>query len=343
METWKACVDQLQSLINDRQDLKQALEQAIAHAGYDDVRTVQDYYHFLTGFLSEIPVQRTMSADATKFHYILSCAPGNSLKKDEAFREWLIKFSRDHGSYLDTTESAECIDTFVNDPEYHIDDYYAGPSGWRSFNQFFARPVKPGRRPVHEPHSNNSIVSAADSVYLGCWPIDANSSIVAKGTLYSVLQLLQDSPYKEMFRGGVFTHSYLNSNDYHRFHVPVGGVIKEVRNIPGDVVVNAIKKEDGTVETTDETGFQFTQTRGLIVIESSIGFVAVLPIGMGHVSSVNLTVEEGAVLTKGQEFGYFCYGGSDMVMLFQTGRVLFTAKTGVHYKQGEKIAQARSK
>jgi len=61
----------------------------------------------------------------------------------------------------------------------------------------------------------------------------------------------------------------------------------------------------------DGTGYQFTQARGLIVIDSPVGLVAVLPIGMGQVSSVNLTAQVGAHLAKGEEFGYFAFGGSD--------------------------------
>jgi phosphatidylserine decarboxylase len=78
----------------------------------------------------------------------------------------------------------------------------------------------------------------------------------------------------------------------------------------------------------------------MIVIESPVGFVAVLAVGMGHVSSVNITADEGIGLAKGEEFGYFTFGGSDMVMLFEANRVAFIAQEGVHYKQGEEIARA---
>jgi phosphatidylserine decarboxylase len=65
--------------------------------------------------------------------------------------------------------------------------------------------------------------------------------------------------------------------------------------------------------------------------------VAILPIGMAQVSSVNLTVETGATLRKGEEFGYFLFGGSDIVMLFQNPRLKFGAQVGTHYLQGQKI------
>lgn len=138
----------------------------------------------------------------------------------------------------------------------------------------------------------------------------------------------------------MFSHSFLDINDYHCFHIPVGGVVKEVRKIPGAVIMDVRKKRDGTLETVDGTGYQFTQDRGLIVLESPLGLVAVLPIGMAQVSSVNLTAEVGTTLVKGEEFGFFAFGGSDIVTLFEFGNVHFAARVGTHYKQGKRIGRA---
>ena len=76
------------------------------------------------------------------------------------------------------------------------------------------------------------------------------------------------------------------------------------------------------------------------MIESPLGLVAVLPIGMAQVSSVNLTAEVGTTLHKGEEFGYFLFGGSDIIILFEPRRVRLTAEIGVHYNQGQKIGYA---
>jgi phosphatidylserine decarboxylase len=129
-------------------------------------------------------------------------------------------------------------------------------------------------------------------------------------------------------------------NDYHWFHVPAGGVVKEVRKIPGRVTMDVIKKPDGSLDIVDGTGYQFTQDRGLIVIDSPLGLVAVLPIGMAQVSSVNLTAELGATLAKGEEFGFFAFGGSDIITLFEAGKVELDANIGTHYNQGRKIGHA---
>jgi phosphatidylserine decarboxylase len=117
-------------------------------------------------------------------------------------------------------------------------------------------------------------------------------------------------------------------------------VIKEVRNIPGKVTMDVIRKPDGSLDIVDGTGYQFTQDRGLIVIDSQVGLVAVLPIGMAQVSSVTLTAEVGAKLTKGEEFGFFSFGGSDIVTLFEAGKVQLDAKVGTHYNQGRRIGRA---
>jgi phosphatidylserine decarboxylase len=69
--------------------------------------------------------------------------------------------------------------------------------------------------------------------------------------------------------------------------------------------------------------------------------VAVLPIGMGPISSVNLTLEVGARLQKGDEFGYFMFGGSDIVMLFQNKKVVINADVGKKYLQGQRIGDVR--
>jgi phosphatidylserine decarboxylase len=106
--------------------------------------------------------------------------------------------------------------------------------------------------------------------------------------------------------------------------------------------VTEAKKPDGFLENIDDVGFQFTHTRGYIIIDSPVGFVAVMPVGMGHISSVNLDVEKGTTLVKGDEFGFFAFGGSDIIMLFESGKIEFTAEESTHYKKGEQIAKAIS-
>ena len=55
---------------------------------------------------------------------------------------------------------------------------------------------------------------------------------------------------------------------------------------------------------------------------------------------MNLTVEAGATVAKGEPFGFFAFGGSDIVTLFEAGRVQLDANIGTHYNQGRKIGHA---
>jgi phosphatidylserine decarboxylase precursor len=269
----------------------------------------------------------------------MSYSPNDILKKDKDFNQWINDFVVSRGNFLDTPESTGTLETFINNPEYKIHDYIKGPSGWFTYNQFLARQLKPGKRPVAERCNNDIIVSPADSEFKGQWSIAQDAIISIKNTNYSVADLLGESRYKYNFKNGIFTHSFLSIADYHRYHTPVGGTILETKVISATTWVTETKKPDGSLENTDNVGFQFQHTRGYIIIESTIGMVAVIPVGMGHISSVIITVEEGTALAKGDEFGYFAFGGSDIVMLFEESNIEFIAKENTHYKQGEQIAR----
>ena len=114
-------------------------------------------------------------------------------------------------------------------------------------------------------------------------------------------------------------------NDYHRYHFPIGGTVKEVRLIAADDAAGGITTWDAKarkyVLTSTEPGWQNIETRGCVIVETKeYGLVALLPIGMSQVSSVNFedSVKVGSTLNKGDMLGAFLFGGSDFVMLFQS-------------------------
>lgn len=330
----------LKKIIKENPEIGKALLDSLKKANWKGIKTLDQYYAYLERTEKLIPKARTILQEILEFYYLID--QSEYLDKSKPFQEWIIRFARDWGKFLDTPESIKNLETFYRDKDFHMEDYYVAPSGWLTFNQFFAREIKPGKRPVAGLCDDKVIVSPADSVYQGFWKIDEKSEITVKGMKYSVKQLLDGSQYKDAFKGGVFTHSFLNVNDYHRYHVPVGGQVLETKVILGRMYLGVAKDpKTGKLVPVDDEGWQMTQARGLIVLKTkNLGLVAVLPIGMAQVSSVTLTPDVGDTLVKGEEFGFFQFGGSDIITVFQAGKVKLTAKPDVHYLQGQKIGEA---
>jgi len=113
------------------------------------------------------------------------------------------------------------------------------PSPYESFDAFFTRSLQPGRRPVCD--GPDDVVSPADGVLQSLGPIEKGCRIVVKGRSYDVARLIGDEHDARGLVGGQFAVVYLSPRDYHRVHAPVGGVVRWVRGIPGDVFpVNAL-------------------------------------------------------------------------------------------------------
>ena len=334
------------------------------------IKNLQDYLTWINELLHWIPSENEPGSEVfnrlCEFHFILDQHPVLELQDaikphDHAqalkpLSAWLVKYCKAIGEFHDTPESLtpESIESFYNSPAYNMGDYIRPHGDWKTFNQFFARNVKPGMRPIAALCNQHVIVSPADAIFAGQWEIRTDSNITVKNLHWKVSELMEGSPHKDRFSNGLFMHSFLSPLDYHRQHTPVGGKVLEARVIHGRAYVEVqtvpVKDDpDGgfrlegvrRFDAPDNAGYQFAQTRGLVVLETPIGLVAILPIGMGHVSSVIMTAEVGVTLRKGEEISYFQFGGSDIIVLFEAAsNVCFTAQPGVHYKQGTKIAQA---
>jgi phosphatidylserine decarboxylase precursor len=333
-------ITSLIELLDVRPDLGQALEAAIDSAGVRGIEDLDGFYSYVDELVTWIPVEREIVPKVLSVHFVVNHAPEDVLNQDPAFSDWMGEVAEAWGAFLDTPASAAGIESFASNPDYAVDDFFAGPSGWQTFNQFFAREIRPGNRPIESPGNDGIIVSPADAIFMGAWPINQNSTVTLKGVEWRIADLLDGSPYADAFANGVYAHSFLRITDYHRFHVPVGGVVREVRNVHGRVFIDVVRNEDGSLSGVNGDTYQFNQERGLVIIESpTVGLVALVPVGMTLISSVALEPQVGAQLRKGDEFGYFQFGGSDMVMLFQDRNVTLEAEPGARYLQGQRIGR----
>jgi phosphatidylserine decarboxylase len=299
------------------------------------------------------------------FHWLIDQKVGDAdnkiVQNSTWFSKWLIGYAKCWGSFLDTTASfnSEKLNSFMkNSPQYKVEDSLINgksnnPSGWLTFNQFFARELNPGLRDIESPEKNTIVTIPADCTFRAQYKIGSDSSIpeiTIKKThkFASIPHLLEGSKYKDAFADGTFVHYYLSPFSYHRFHTPVAGVIKECYPIHGLVYldVNITDKQFCSPDNAED-GYQFAQARGVTIVDTTdspygnIGIVAVIPIGMCQVSSVNMIATVGSNALKGDEFGYFLFGGSDIIILFQKG-ANSQINTGEQYRHyGSKMAECR--
>jgi phosphatidylserine decarboxylase len=292
-----------------------------------------------------------------------------TLQNSAEFAAWLVDFAKAWGSFLDTPPSLtqETLNSFKYDTMYNFDLYSDAETTWHTFNQFFYREFNQANpdtgitplRPIAEPNNNQTIVAGADCTYKENYPIDANGNVLdADGNqtkvslkkthaIGNINELLDGSEYAESFYGGTFVHYFLSPFDYHRFHTPVAGNMLEIKPVPGKVYLN-VEMGDGQFHAPDGSGdgYEFSQARGLVILDAGpiVGKVAVLPIGMAQVSGVDMYTQlKGQNVIKGQEFGKFRFGGSDIILLFEKAPDLYLFKNDpghnpIHFQYGQTVA-----
>ncbi|KAL4760980.1 phosphatidylserine decarboxylase [Aspergillus foveolatus] len=261
---------------------------------------------------------------------------------------WIVSFSNQFGRCMDTPASAAKLDTFRSNPAYRVDDYIEPRGGWKTFNEFFARQVKPSRRPIEGIADSTVVTSTADFKFVEMHRIMAESTVTIKGTSWPITHLLAGSPYKDRFAKGIWLHGCLNVDDYHRVHAPVAGTVLESQTIHGQSYMQLKSPSlgvpngptDNELSVLNELGRYFCQSRGLVVIDTGFGLVAVVPVSTAVLPSVILTAEVGTELHKGEELGYFHFGGSDVVLIFED-QLNFnnSMEEGKQYQMGRRIGR----
>ena len=256
-----------------------------------------------------------------------------TLQYHEPIATWCREYSDEWGEYLSTEESWNDIiyQQIKNDPSMNMQyGWYADTNVWKTFNDWFSRHlVDPSVRPI----ADTTVVSPADSTPQGVWQIDENGDLIQEegveiksADIKSIAQLLgPDTDYADAFNGGTLTHTFLDVNDYHRYHFPVSGTVVELRKVPGTNAAGGITVWDPDTQKyileDAIPGWQMIETRDCVIIDTDeYGLVAVLPIGMSQICSCNWEegIAVGTEIEKGDPMGYFLFGGSDIVMVFQS-------------------------
>ncbi|KAL4069196.1 Phophatidylserine decarboxylase-domain-containing protein [Scleroderma citrinum] len=207
-------------------------------------------------------------------------------------------------------------DTWIcrdDDPEKHY--------GFTSWDDFFTRQFRPGMRDVVAPENPNLITSACEaSVHVIQPNVQALDTFWIKGHSYSLSHMFNHDPLTPQFVGGTVYQGILSSLDYHRWHSPVDGVVKKAYLIPGTYYAARLDSDpDPDVVSRSQDFVTAVATRALIFIESdnpAIGLMCFVAVGLGEVSTCEITVKVGARLKKGDHMGAFHFGGSTHCLVF---------------------------
>lgn len=221
---------------------------------------------------------------------------------------------------------------------------------YRTFGEFFARPLRPGLRPVAE--GARVVVSPVDGAISETGVTTAGRLVQAKGIDYSAAALLGDEALARRLEGGAYATVYLSPKDYHRIHFPLAGKVTGYRYVPGKLwPVNA-----ASVRTVP--GLFSVNERLVTVLETPVGTCAVVAVGATVVGRVRAYYDPTVPFTnagagfqvrdyetplpveKGQELGAFEMG-STVILLFGPGQVRLDARLvpGARVKVGEPIGE----
>ncbi|XP_045817774.1 phosphatidylserine decarboxylase proenzyme 2-like isoform X3 [Trifolium pratense] len=234
---------------------------------------------------------------------------------DIGVKELLQNISEKQGAKMDSLESAADIPKFIESYKGQINlaEVKYPLEHFKTFNEFFIRELKPGSRPIASAEHDNIAVCGADCRLMAFKSVDDSSRFWIKGRKFSVQGLLGKEMCSSAFADGTLVIFRLAPQDYHRFHLPVSGTVEQFVNIPGCLfTVNPIAVNSKYCNV-------FTENKRVVSIISTVDFgkVAFVAIGATMVGSINFTKKKGDYVKKGDEFGYFSFGGSTVICVFE--------------------------
>jgi len=219
---------------------------------------------------------------------------------------------------VDTSTFADSVDTF------------------KSFNQFFYRKLKPSARPIVE--GENIAVFPADGRHLAIQNVDTAGSFYIKGQRFNLAAFLGDDDLAKRFAGGSVLISRLCPVDYHRYHFPITGEAGNNKVLDGSL------RSVSPLALRRRLAILWENRRARTLVDSpEFGQVAVMEVGATCVGGMHPTYQAGYV-RKGDEKGYFSFGGSCVTTVFEAGAIQFdkdlleqaAAGREVYAKMGER-------
>ncbi len=228
----------------------------------------------------------------------------------------LPTFSNSYGRKQKSKKSRTKIIPFIRD--FHVDvSEFADPiESYHSFNDFFVRKLKPEARPIVS--GEKVAVFPADGRHLVFSDISQVDGFYVKGSKFDLRRLLNDDALFDLFRRGAMVISRLCPTDYHRYHFPCACIPQKAKLMNGPLFsVNPIAlKKHIAILNENKRVVTFLETK-------HFGQALYIEVGATCVGSIQQTFTPGKSYEKGEEKGYFEFGGSCTILLFQPNRIQF--------------------
>ncbi|KAF7040510.1 hypothetical protein CFC21_050400 [Triticum aestivum] len=242
---------------------------------------------------------------------------------DSGVKDILKNLSEKQGKKMNSPESAKDIPKFLElfAGQINMDETKDPIESFKTFNEFFIRQLKPSARPIAHIDDGSIATCAADCRLMAYSSVDESTRFWIKGRKFSIEGLLGADAHYNAFKNGSLVIFRLAPQDYHRFHVPVSGTVEKFVEIPGCLyTVNPIAVNSKYCNV-------FTENKRVISVISTpeFGKVAFVAIGATMVGSITLVKKEGDYVHKGDEFGYFSFGGSTVICVFEKDAIQFDA------------------
>ncbi|KAI0549865.1 phosphatidylserine decarboxylase-domain-containing protein [Xylaria curta] len=240
--------------------------------------------------------------------------------ENKRIRKLLKGLSIKQGKKYDDPASKSQIEPFIAFHQLDMSEVLRPVEEFKNFNEFFYRALKPTARPCSAPDNPHIIVSPADCRSVVFNSVDAATKIWIKGREFSIKRLLgdaypEDAPRYENGSLGIFR---LAPQDYHRFHIPVDGILRKPKLIEGEYYTVNPMAIRSALDVYGEN------VRVICPIDSEQhGRVMVICVGAMMVGSTVITRQEGEHVKRAEELGYFKFGGSTIVVLFEPGKMVY--------------------
>ncbi len=224
------------------------------------------------------------------------------------------------GKKFDDPASAREIQSFINFHRLDMSEVLHPLEKFRNFNEFFYRELKPNARPCSAPDNPRIVVSPADCRAVVFNSTDDATRIWIKGREFSIARLLGAAYPQDVKRyvGGPLGIFRLAPQDYHRFHIPVDGIMDQPKLIEGEYYTVNPMAIRSALDVYSEN------VRVVVPIDSvAHGRVMVICVGAMMVGSTVITRKAGEKVRRAEELGFFKFGGSTLLLLFEPGRMKF--------------------